>query len=415
MEHALYLNRNLIQHLARPLLISAILFALAGCGNDKEASAVPTVATKQGSAGEAPTAMEVAAVALIPKDLPVVRTFVAQTESSRAVDIVARVSGFLDRIAYAEGRLVQEGQVLFQLDQKPFLAQLDAARGELKQQEARSWTARANYKRIKPLAADNAVSQSDLDRATGEMHAAAAAVFAAQAKVKEAELNLSYATIRSPVTGIASKANLREGAYINSISPEAKLTYVAALEPMWINFSVTQNQMAERREEIEKGRLSVPERDEYEVEIVLSNGMVYPERGRISFADPSFSPQTGTFLVRATVPNPKGRLRPGMFVTAKLEGDVRPRAILVPQKAVQQGANGHFVYLVSSNNTAELRPVIVGEYVGEEWVIKEGLHGGERVVVEGLQRLAPGAPLKLAEASATLPQAVGAKVPQGTN
>ncbi|MGH6634834.1 MAG: efflux RND transporter periplasmic adaptor subunit [Gammaproteobacteria bacterium] len=415
MEEVLYPDRNLTQHLSHLLLVSAVLFAAAGCGNDKEASAVPTAAIKQGSSVPPRAAMEVAAVVLAPKDLPVVKTFVAQTESSRAVDIVARVSGFLDRIAYEEGQLVQEGQVLFQLDQKPFLAQLDAARGELKQQEARSWTARANYKRIKPLAAENAVSQSDLDRATGEMQAAAAAVFAAQAKVKEAELNLSYTTIRSPVTGTASKANLREGAYINSISPEAKLTYVAALTPMWVNFSVTQNQMAEWRDDIEQGNLIEPKNREFEVEILLSDGATYPETGRINFLDPSFNTQTGTFLVRATVSNPKGQLRPGMFVTAKLAGAMRPNAILVPQKAVQQGASGHFVYLVSPNNTAELRPVIVGEYVGEEWVIKEGLRGGERVVIDGLQRLAPGAPVKLAEASSTGPDAGGSKVPAATN
>lgn len=148
---------------------------------------------------------------------------------------------------------------------------------------------------------------------------------------------------------------------------------------------------------------------------MLSDGTAYPETGRISFLDPSFNTQTGTFLVRATVTNPKGLLRPGMFVTAKLKGAVRPNAILVPQKAVQQGANGHFVYLVSPDNTAELRPVIVGEYVGEEWVIKEGLHGGERVVVDGLQRLAPGAPVTIAEVSAVMPEAGGAKAPAAKN
>ncbi|MGH8580987.1 MAG: biotin/lipoyl-binding protein [Gammaproteobacteria bacterium] len=136
MENVLYPDRNFILHLSRLLLVSAVLFAAASCGNDKEASAVPTAAIKQGSSVPPRAAMEVSAVALIPKDLPVVKTFVAQTESSRAVDIAARVSGFLDRIAYAEGQFVQEGQVLFQLDQQPFLAQLDAAPGELKQQEA---------------------------------------------------------------------------------------------------------------------------------------------------------------------------------------------------------------------------------------------------------------------------------------
>ncbi|MGH8507731.1 MAG: efflux RND transporter periplasmic adaptor subunit [Gammaproteobacteria bacterium] len=381
------------------LRISLLWFALTACTDGTEDSADTDAKAKQGPGARPPDTMEVAVLTIAPRSIPYVKTFVAQTESSRAVDILARVSGFLDRIAYEEGQLVKEGQVLFQLDQKPFMAQLEAARGELKQQEARLWTAQANYRRVKPLAAENAVSQSDLDRATGEVQEASAAVYAAQAKVKEAELNLSYTTIRSPVRGIASKANLREGAYVNSISPDAKLTYVAALMPMWVNFSVTQNQMAERRDEADKGRLVVPKDNEYEVELVLSDGTVYPESGRINFADPSFSPQTGTFLVRATVANPKGALRPGMFVTARVKGAMRPNAILVPQKAVQEGANGQYVYLVAANGTVELRPVIVGEYSGDDWVIKEGLKSGDRVVLEGLQRLAPGAPVKVVEAS----------------
>ncbi len=383
-----------IRSLRNPLLL---WLALSACTVETEGTKAEA---KQGSGAQPPPALEVTALTVAPQSIPYVKIFVAQTESSRAVDILARVSGFLDRIAYEEGQLVQNGQVLFQLDQKPFVAQLEAARGELKQQEARLWTAQANYRRVKPLAAENAVSQSDLDRATGQVQEASAAVYSARAKVKEAELNLSYTTIRSPVQGIASKANLREGAYVNSVSPDAKLTYVAALMPMWVNFSVTQNQMAEMRDEVAKGRLVVPKDNEYEVELVLSDGTVYPETGRINFADPSFSPQTGTFLVRATVANPEAALRPGMFVTARVKGAVRPNAILVPQKAVQEGSNGHYVYLVSTNGTAELRPVMVGEFSGEDWVIKEGLKSAERVVLDGLQRLAPGAPVKIAEVTA---------------
>ena len=182
-----------------------------------------------------------------PQTIPYMSSFVAQTESSRQVDIVARVSGFLDRIAYQEGETVREGQVLFQLDPKPFEAQLDAARGEVQAQQARFTTAQANLNRIKPLTEQNALSQSDLDRAQGEFDSSKAAVFSAQAKLKEAELNLGYTTIRSPVSGVASRASQRQGAYINSMSTEAKLTYVAALDPIWVNFSVSQNQAAQWR------------------------------------------------------------------------------------------------------------------------------------------------------------------------
>jgi membrane fusion protein (multidrug efflux system) len=353
----------------------------------------------------APPAPQVTVMEVKPQTIPYVPTFVAQTESSRQVDIVARVSGFLDKIAYREGELVKEGQVLFQLDPKPFQAQLDSAKGELAAQQARLFTARATLERVKPLAAQNAVSQYDLDKATGEFEAATAAVFAAQAKVKEAELNLGYTTIRTPVTGIASRSLMREGAYLNAMSPDSKLTYVAALDPIWVNFSVSQNQMAHIREQREKGLVVTPKDDAYQVELVMPDGRTYPDKGRISFADPSFSPDTGSFLVRAVLPNPRRELRPGMFVTARVEGSTRPDAIVVPQLAVQQGSNGHLVYVVKADGTAEVRPVVVGDYQGEkDIVIQSGLHAGDRVVVEGVLKVVPGKPVKVTAPGAEKPQ-----------
>jgi membrane fusion protein, multidrug efflux system len=364
--------------------LAALAFGLVGCSKEAPPPQRP--------------APVVSVLEIKPQTIPVTPTFVAQTESSQQVDIVARVSGFLDKIAYQEGDLVKEGQVLFQLDPKPFEAQLEAAKGELQAQEARLFTARATLNRVKPLAAQNALSQSDLDRATGEFEAATAAVYAAQAKVKEADLNLGYTTIRSPVTGVASRSIPRQGAYLNSISPDAKLTYVAALDPIWVNFSVSQNQVAKTRNESAKGLIVIPKDQAYEVELVLPDGTPYPERGRISFADPSFSPDTGSFLVRAVLPNPKTQLRPGMFVTALLHGMKRPNAIVVPQLAVQQGSNGHLVYVVKEDGTAEVRPVVVGDYYGEkDIVILNGLHAGDRVVVEGVLRVVPGQPVKIVE------------------
>jgi len=343
----------------------------------------------------------VSVITIKPQTIPYVPTFVAQTESSQLVDIVARVSGFLDKIAYEEGDLVKNGQILFQLDPKPFRAQLDAAQGELLAQQARHKTADANLKRIKPLAEQNALPQSDLDRAQGEFDASKAAVFSAQAKVTEAELNLGYTTIRSPVTGLASRSLQRQGAYINALSPESKLTYVAAVEPMWVTFSVSQNQMASYRNLTTKKQLIAPEKQNYEVEIVMPDGSVYPERGKITFAAPSFSQDTGSFQLRAVLPNPKHILRPGMFVTARVHGTVRPDAIVVPQLAVQQGSNGHLVYVVKEDGTAEVRPVVVGDYYGEkDIVIVTGLHGGDRVIVEGVLKVVPGQPVQIVEPGA---------------
>lgn len=331
------------------------------------------------------------AAATIPNSI----TFVAQTESSQRVDIVARVSGYLERIAYQEGELVKEGQVLFELDRKPFQAQLDGAKGEVLAQKARFATARANLERIKPLAAQDALSRADLDRAQGEYDGASAAVFSAEAKLREADLNLGYTVIRSPVAGVAGRSLQRQGAYINAMADSAQLTYVAALDPMWVNFSVSQNQMARMRAELASGRVVAPA-EALQVTLVLSDGSAYAEKGRIDFADPSFSQDTGSFLVRAAIANPARALRPGMFVTARVEGLVRPNAIVVPQLAVQQGSSGHVVYVVRQDGIAELRPVVVGDYYGDkEIVIVEGLKAGDRVVTDGMLKVVPGKPVQL--------------------
>ena len=374
----------------RVFTVALVLVALilAGCA-------------KEASAPQQRPAPEVSILTIIPQDIPYTPSFVAQTESSRQVDIVGRVSGFLDRITYQEGELVTEGQLLFQLDQKPFQAQLQAARGELQSQQARFKTASANLKRVKPLAEQNALSQADLDRAQGEFDAAKAAVFAASAKVKEAELNLGYTTIRSPVTGLASRSLQREGAYVNAMTESANLTYVAAIDPIWVTFSVSQNQMARWREESQKKLIVLPKNLDYEVELVLPDGTPYAERGKINFADPSFSQDTGSFMVRAVLPNPKRELRPGMFVTAYLKGAVRPNAVVVPQLAVQQGSNGHIVYVIKEDGTAEVRPVVVGDYEGEkDIVILTGLQAEDRIVVAGMLKVVPGQPVKIVQSAA---------------
>jgi membrane fusion protein (multidrug efflux system) len=346
-------------------------------------------------------APEVTVMTVAPQTIAFAPTFVAQTESSRQVDIVARVSGFLDRIAYEEGKLVKHGQLLFQIDPKPFEAQLAAARGELAAQQARLTTARANLDRVKPLVEQNALSRADLDRSVGQFESAKAAVYSAEAKVKEAELNLGYTAIRSPVTGLAGRSLQRQGAYINSTAESAKLTYVAAVDPIWVTFSVSQNQLAKWRELISKGMLVPPSNQNYTINIILSDGKPYPHTGKISFADPSFSQDTASFMIRAVIANPEKDLQPGMFVTAILGGGVRPNAIVIPQLAVQQGPNGHLVYVVKPDGTAELRPIAVGDYQGDkDIVVMAGLNEGDRVVVEGVLKVASGQPVRIREPGA---------------
>lgn len=360
-------------------------------------------------------APQVKVLGVQPRDIPFTMSFTAQTESSRQVNIVARVSGFLDRISYQEGELVKAGQLMFELDAKPFQAQLEAARGSLQSQQARLATAQANLARVKPLAEQNALSQSDLDRAQGEHDSAKAAVYSAEAGVKQAELNLGYVTIRSPLNGVAGRALQRQGAFVNAMSDSANLTYVAAIDPIWVTFSISQNQAARWADERKRGLVVPPPNQAYMVDLVLSDGTPYAERGRISFSDPSFSADTGSFQVRAVLPNPRLELRPGMFVTAYLRGASRPGAIVVPQLAVQQGANGHAVYVINARDTAELRPVVVGDYFGDkDIVITSGLHAGDRVVVEGMLKVVPGQPVQVLPVAAAAAPASAAPAPSAT-
>ena len=380
--------------------------------------ALAAVAMVAGCSKEAPPpprpAPQVGVLTVEPVTIPYNPTFVAQTESSRQVNIVARVSGFLDRIAYQEGELIKQGALMFVLDPKPFQAQLNAAMGELESQQARYTTAQATFGRVKPLAEQDALPLSDLDKAKGELDAAKAAVFSAQAKVEQAQLNLGYATITSPVTGVASRALQRQGAFVNSSADSANLTYVAALDPIWVNFNISQNQMAKYKSWADKGQVIQPKDDAYVIEIVLPGGAIYPYRGKIGFADPSFSQDTGSFLVRAVLPNPKLDLHPGMFVTANVMGALRPNAIVVPQLSVQQGSNGHFVYVVGAGGVAEIRPVVVGEYQGDkDIVIVTGLAKGDRVVIDGVQKVVPGRPVTIgAPGAATPAPAAGAAAPK---
>ncbi len=340
---------------------------------------------------------EVTVIKVKPQDTPVETEFVAKTASSRRVEIRSRVVGFLDKREYEEGTMVDVGQVLFQIDPRPFQAQLDAANAELAQQQAGMQTAKANLDRVEPLAKQNAVSKKELDDAVGSYRTAAAAVEAAKAKVVQAELDLGYATITSPVRGLASFANLREGAFVGQ-GKDSLLTYVAQIDPMWIEFSISENQMLRNQQNVRKGEIIDPEDGNFDVEIVLADGTVYPHKGRITFADASLSEETGTFLIRAEVDNPKKELRPGMFVRAKLKGAIRPNAILVPQRAVQQGAKGSFVWVVDSEGKVEFQPVTVGPWHGKQWFINDGLKGGETVVVNGALKMRAGVQVKIVDA-----------------
>ncbi|BCZ81124.1 efflux RND transporter periplasmic adaptor subunit [Paraburkholderia terrae] len=363
-----------------PLLLVVALALLGGC---KKPPGPPALG-----------APEVTVMTVAARDTPVDMEFTAQTQSSREVEIRARVDGFLDRRTYSEGEQVKAGQTLFQMDPKPFQALLQTAKGQLAQQQARLLVTQQNLARVKPLAAQQALSQKDLDDAIGNEKQAQAAVIAAQGQVETADLNLSYTTIRSPLNGLASYARQQDGSYLIANS-SGLLTYVYQLDPMWVNFSVSQNEMLRYQDQIAAGKLIFPPNSEFVVAVELADGTEFPQHGKISFANPAFSTDTGTFLVRAVLANPKGTLRPGQFVRARISGAMRPNAILVPQRAVLQGARSHFVWVVDGESKAQQRVVEVGEWNGDNWFINDGLKAGERVVVDGAIRVAPDVPLKI--------------------
>jgi membrane fusion protein (multidrug efflux system) len=364
--------------IAYPAAVILLLAVATGCSKGPQEKAQPRGA-------------EVTVITVETKDVPISTEYVAQTQSSRLVNIQARISGFLEKRVYTEGAVVKEGQTLFLMDQKPFKVQVDQARAALAKQVAAMETAKANLARVKPLAEVNALSKKDLDDAVGQYQSYEAAVEQAKAQLETAKLNLSYTVITSPVTGVTSYAQQADGTYINP--QNSLLTTVAVLSPMWVNFSLSENEIQTFREQERKGLLRLPKGGNFVVEIILVDGSLYPHTGRITFADSSFNPQTGTFLLRASVDNPKGILRPNQYVRVRLKGAIRPNAILVPQRAIQQGSKGHFVWVVDKDGKAEARPVSVGNWEGDEWFVFEGLKAGERVVVDGAQLLSPGLPL----------------------
>ena len=331
---------------------------------------------------------EVSVITAVPRDVPISQEFVGKTVSSRRIEIRSRVEGFLEKRLYEEGTMVKEGQVMFQMDRKPFEAQLSAAKAELAQQQARLTNAEANLARVKPLAEQNAVAQKELDDAISMFRSSAASVEAAKAKVLQTDLDLGYTEIYSPVTGVSSFARKREGSYIG-IAQDSLLTYVAQIQPMWVEFSISENQIFKGRANKDQGLVVAPEHDESTVEIELADQSIYPQRGKITFADASLSEETGTFLVRAEIPNPEKALRPGQFVRARLLGAVRPGAILVPQRAVQQGARGSFVWVIEAGKT-KFQPIKTGPWYGDDWFIEAGLSGGEQIIVDGALTVRPG-------------------------
>ncbi len=341
----------------------------------------------------APPPTEVTVVTVAPETTPATFEFTGKTESSRSVEIRARVEGYLDKIAYQEGVMVRSGELLFQLDPQPFQAALDNAKGDLARAQAQLANASATLARVKPLARQNAVSQKDLDDAVAAERSAQAQVQSAKAQARTAELNLGYTAIKSPLNGLAGKSQYREGSLI-SPGANSLLATVVQLDPIWASFGVGENDVLKFRTEQASGKLQ--DTKNMQVELVLADGSVYPQKGKINYVAPTIDPGTSTLAVRAEIPNPERKLTPGLFVRIRVAGATRINVILVPQRAVMQGPQGKFVYVVDTDNKTEVKLVQVGDFYGDQWIITSGLNGGEQVIVDGAIKVRPGAPVKIA-------------------
>lgn len=354
-----------------------------------------TVACKPASTTETPPPpVDVKVVTVTARDTPVSFDYTGQTESSQTVEIRARVDGYLKKRFYTEGSMVDKGAPLFQIDPSQLTAKVQGASAKLQQAEGKLLSAQQTVQRLRPLVADEAVSQKDMDAAIAAEKDAMGEVASARADLSSAELNLGYTKLVSPIKGQAGKATMAEGSFV-SAGQNSLLTTVSALDPIFVNFNMSENEWLSYSEDMKKGTLRMPNEGAFDVQLILSNGRELPNRGKLNFSSELVDPQTGLYDIRASFSNRDFELSPGQYVRVRLLGASRPNALLVPQRAVMQGQKGKFVYVVGAGDKAEMRPLEVGVWVGNQWLVTAGLKSGERVVTDGMLKVQPGAVLKV--------------------
>lgn len=366
-----------------------------------------TAACKPTSTAETtPPPVDVKVVTVTARDTPVSFEYTGQTESSQTVEIRARVDGYLKKRSYQEGSLVDKGAPLFQIDPSQFTARVQGASAKLQQAEGKLLNAQQTVQRLRPLVTVEAVSQKDMDAAIAAEKDAMGEVASARADLSTAELNLGYTNLVSPIRGQAGKASMAEGSFV-SAGQSSLLTTVSALDPIFVNFNMSENEWLSYSEDMKKGTLRMPDQGAFDVQLILSNGRELPNRGKLNFSSELVDPQTGLYDIRASFSNRDLELSPGQYVRVRLLGASRPNALLVPQRAVMQGQKGKFVYVVGAGDKAEMRPLEVGVWVGNHWLVTAGLRSGERVVTDGMLKVQPGAVLKVAaDLSENTPAAV---------
>lgn len=325
-------------------------------------------------------------------------------QAVRTSEVRARVDGIVQRRLYTEGTDVRAGQPLFEIDPRELRAKLSAAEATLARAEATAANAQQDVTRYKGLVAQQALSQQEYDAAVARLRTAQADVEQARAQIASARLNLSYTTVTAPISGRAGRAMVTEGALVSGAGATL-LTTIEQMDPIYANFSQSSSDLLALRNKISSGAIQVPAPNNVPVHLVLEDGSEYPLTGHLDFVAMNIDEATGTAALRALFPNPQRTLLPGQFVRARIEAGVQAKGLLIPQRAVTVTPQGATVMVVNAKSIAEVRPVKVGALEGGSWVIQSGLDPGEKVIVDGLQKVAPGKPVKPVAASPTPPAA----------
>lgn len=329
------------------------------------------------------------------QDVELYGEYVGRIRAQQFVEVRARVEGFLEQMLFAEGTYVKRNQVLFVINQDQYRAKADKVRAQLKKDEAQARKAERDLERIRPLYQQNAASQLDLDNAVAAYETAVASVGMSRADLDQAELELGYTIVRSPISGQISERHVDLGTLVGG-SGKSLLATIVKSDTVLVDFSMTAlDYLKSKERNINLGQQDSTRSWQPNITITLADNTVYPHKGYVDFAEPQVDPQTGTFSVRAEMPNPKQVLLPGQFTKVKLLLDVREGALVVPMKAVTIEKGGAYIYTLRKDDAVEKRFVELGPEVGNNVVVERGLAEGEKVVVEGFHKLTPGMKVRI--------------------
>ncbi|MBA4289158.1 MAG: efflux RND transporter periplasmic adaptor subunit [Pseudomonas sp.] len=373
---------------ARPLSVVAAMLAVA-------------LVTPSLYAAEAPPAPEVVVETVKVQSLPLELEYSARTAGFREVQVRAQVSGILQERTYREGSQVKQGQVMFRIDPRTYQAALTRAKAALAQEQARYRQTERDLKRIRELQKKGFASESELDNAISNFEQSKANIQAAEAEVMSKQIDLDYTTVKAPISGITSKETVSEGSLMVAGDPNASLlSNITQLDPIYVNFAAPDSDVESVRSGLQNGSLVLPEDGKMSVQITLGDGSVYPLEGKVDFTDSLVDRTTGAVSSRAVVPNPEQTLLPGQFVRVRVLGLSIPNAMTLPERAVAQGPGGTFVYIVDDAGIARMRQVTTGHTAKGRWVIVSGISAGDRVIVEGLPKVRPDTPVRIAAPAA---------------